>query len=398
MPELTNLKNLRVILIDDDEFILQQTRLILGQLDITQIIGCTDGAQAMQLFDSGEQYDLALIDLNMPVMDGIEVLRNLAQREFCGAIILFSGEDARILRTAQNLASAHKLNVLGALHKPICVESIQAILSQNRSVTSDYNRQHESLQYYDELSIALKENEILPYFQPQVKISDRSITSVEVLARWNHPQFGLIPPSVFIPVAEEHGIIDLLTQKILAQALAYFSQWRSAGYRFTMSVNLSADSLDVMDLPEKIADMVGEYNVPCDCLVLELTEGRVVHSQTKSLDVLTRLRLKGFGLSIDDFGTHYSTMSQLNNIPFTELKVDRAFVHNSASDATANAILNASVQLAKNLNMTTIAEGVETEQDWEQVARSGCDLVQGYLVAKPMPADEFTLWIAQHRS
>ncbi len=396
MPELTNLKNLRVIIIDDDEFILQQTRIILGQLDITQITGCTDGSQAMQLIDGGEQYDLALIDLNMPVMDGIEVLRNLAQREFSGAILLFSGEDARILRTAQNLASAHKLNVLGALHKPICVESIQSILNQNRSVSSDQNKHHESLQYYDELSIALEQKEIVPYFQPQVKISDRSITSVEVLARWEHPQSGLIPPSIFIPVAEEHGIIDLLTQTILDQALASFSQWLKDGYRFTMSVNLSADSLDVMDLPEKIAQMVADYHVPCECLVLELTEGRIVHSQTKSLDVLTRLRLKGFGLSIDDFGTHYSTMSQLNNIPFTELKVDRAFVHNSASDATANAILNASVQLAKNLNMTTVAEGVETEQDWDQVAKSGCDLVQGYLIAKPMPADEFSRWIAQH--
>ena len=396
MSENMDLKKLRVIVLDDDEFILQQTRVILGQLGITEVTGCTDGAQALQRIDAGEQYDIVIIDLNMPVMDGIEVLRNLAARFFSGAIMLLSGEDARILKTAQNLASAHQLNVLGSLHKPISLDSLQAKLSLYHPVQASHLQKRNYPDSYDELSIAFRDQEIIPYFQPQVRISDKSIVSIEVLARWLHPEHGLIPPAVFIPVAEHHGVIDLLTEQILEQSLALYSQWRSAGYQFTMGVNLSADNLNMVDLPEKIATMAEAHNIPCNAIVLEITEGKVIHSKTKSLDVLTRLRLKGFGLSIDDFGTHYSTMTQLNNIPFTELKIDREFVHNAADDPATSAILDASVQLAKRLNMTTVAEGVENQADWDRVASTGCDLVQGYFIAKPAPADEFSAWLASY--
>ena len=385
MPENTDLKSLRVIVIDDDDFILQQTRVILGQLGITEVMGCADGAQALQRFDSGEHYDLAIVDLNMPVMDGIEVLRNLAAKEYTGAILLLSGEDARILKTAQNLANAHRLNVLGSLNKPICLNSLREKLNKYHPAhPPQFN--HESFpESYDELSIAFRQQEIIPYFQPQVKISDKSIASVEVLARWQHPLHGLIPPAFFIPMAEQHGVIDLLSEQIIKQALAEYRQWRQSGYKFTLSINLSADSLNIMDLPEKIAAMADAHNIPYDTIVLEITEGRLIHSETTSLDILTRLRLKGFGLSIDDFGTHYSTMTQLNNIPFTELKIDREFVHNAANDPATSAILDASVELAKKLEMKTVAEGVENQADWDRVALTGCDLVQGYIIAKPAP-------------
>jgi EAL domain-containing protein (putative c-di-GMP-specific phosphodiesterase class I)/CheY-like chemotaxis protein len=396
MAENVDLTALHVIVLDDDDFILQQTRIILEQLGITNVTGCADGEQALHKLDAGEHYDLAIIDLNMPVMDGVEVLRNLAKREFAGAIILLSGEDVRILKTAQNLANAHRLNVLGSLHKPISLEALQTKLSQYQPKRASQLGKGILTESYDELSIAFKEQEIVPYFQPQVRISDKSVTSVEVLARWLHPEHGLIPPAVFIPLAEEHGVIDLLTEQILQQSLALYHEWMGNGHQFTIGVNISADSLEVVDLPEKFSAMAAEYGVPCEAIVLEITEGKLIQSQAKALDVITRLRLKGFGLSIDDFGTHYSNMAQLNNIPFTELKVDREFVHNADNDSATSAILESSVQLAKKLNMVTVAEGVENQDDWDRVASTGCDRVQGYFIAKPAPADEFSAWLKEH--
>ncbi|PWI32991.1 hypothetical protein DI392_11795 [Vibrio albus] len=396
MPENVDLTTLRVIVLDDDEFILQQTRIILEQLGITNIAGYPDGAQAFQQLEAGERYDLAIIDLNMPVMDGIEVLRNLAKNEFAGAIILLSGEDMRILKTAQNLANAHHLNVLGALHKPISLEALQAKLKLYQPEQVSPLSNCGLTESYDELSIAFKEQEIVPYFQPQVNVSDKAVTSVEVLARWVHPEHGLIPPTVFIPLAEEHGVIDLLTEQILKQSLSLYHEWMNAGYEFTIGINLSADSLEIVDLPEKFSAMAEEYGVPCSAIILEITEGKLIQSQAKALDVITRLRLKGFGLSIDDFGTHYSNMAQLNNIPFTELKVDREFVHNAADDSATCAILESSVDLAKKLNMVTVAEGVENQADWDRVASTGCDRVQGYFIAKPAPADEFSAWLKEY--
>jgi EAL domain-containing protein (putative c-di-GMP-specific phosphodiesterase class I)/CheY-like chemotaxis protein len=396
MAENVDLTTLRVIVLDDDDFILQQTRIILEQLGITDITGCADGEQALHKLDAGESYDLAIIDLNMPVMDGVEVLRNLAKREFAGAIILLSGEDVRILKTAQNLANAHRLNVLGSLHKPISLEALQTKLSQYQPKQVSQLHKGKLTESSDERSIAGQEQEIVPDFQPQVRVSDKSVTSVEVLARWLHPEHGLIPPAVFIPLAEEHGVIDLLTEQILQQSLALYHEWMGNGHQFTIGVNISADSLEMVDLPEKFSAMAAEYGVPCEAIVLEITEGKLIQSQAKALDVITRLRLKGFGLSIDDFGTHYSNMAQLNNIPFTELKVDREFVHNADDDSATSAILESSVQLAKKLNMVTVAEGVENQDDWDRVASTGCDRVQGYFIAKPAPADEFSAWLKEH--
>ncbi|WED20797.1 EAL domain-containing response regulator [Vibrio sp. JC009] len=395
MPDNIAQLPLTAIVIDDDDFILQQTAVILKQLGIKEVTGCIDGEQALSHIDSEMTFDIAIIDLNMPVMDGIEVLRNLAERDYSGAIILLSGEDERILRTAQNLANAHKLKVIGAIAKPLCLESLQNQLKAYRPPQTFSSRKTDFPDTYDELSIGLEQQEIIPYFQPQVRVSDKSVASVEILARWMHPESGLVPPGIFIPIAEEHGIIDLLTEQVLKQALAVYSQWRKAGYDFTMGMNLSADSLDIMDLPEKIAAMCEEHEVPCESLVLEITEGRVIHSQITSLDVLTRLRLKGFKLSIDDFGTHYSNMAQLNNIPFTELKIDREFVHKAADNPATSAILETSIQLAKKLNMTTVAEGVEDQADWDHVASTGCDLVQGYFIARPASAEDITSWLKQ---
>lgn len=391
----TTLSKISILVVDDDELMLEIVVMSLGRLGVTAVSACGDGVEALSRVEGKERFDIVMLDLNMPKMDGIEVMRNLAVRGYRGGVLLFSGEDARILKTAQSLASAHHLNFLGCLPKPVTVGALQEILEKFEPETNQELLASSDLIIPDELRNAISEHQIVPHFQPKIRVSDRSLASVEVLARWYHAERGLIPPIAFVPVAEENGLINELTWDVFAQAICCYAQMRKLGPEFSIALNLSVQSLEVVDLPEKLQALADRYLVPCQSIILEITETGLMLNLRASLDILIRLRLRGFGLSIDDFGTGFSSMSQLSNVPFTELKIDRAFVHGSARDPAARAIMEVSSDLARKLDMALVAEGIEDESDWEQVAEVGCDLAQGYFIARPMPADQFMSWMKE---
>jgi EAL domain-containing protein (putative c-di-GMP-specific phosphodiesterase class I)/CheY-like chemotaxis protein len=195
-----------------------------------------------------------------------------------------------------------------------------------------------------------------------------------------------------MPIIEQHGLIDAFTLAVFRQAVAQQRAWLRQGHAIKLNVNLSMDNLLRVDLPEVLAGIVSEAGLEADNIVLEMTESRLMSNLRLSLDILIRLRLKGFGLSIDDFGTGYSTMENLKQLPFTELKVDRVFVHGADSDPAARAILDSSLRLGRSFGLNLVAEGVETRQDWDLIVASGCDEIQGYYVARPMPAAALLDW------
>jgi EAL domain-containing protein (putative c-di-GMP-specific phosphodiesterase class I) len=213
--------------------------------------------------------------------------------------------------------------------------------------------------------------------------------------RWQHPQDGLVLPDQFIGTAEEHGLIDSLTRTVLTEALREARNWRTAGFDWHVSVNVSMDNLATLDFPEFIAREACVAGVPLTRLVLEVTESRLLKSLLTPLDILTRLRLKRIGLSIDDFGTGYSSLAQLRDLPFDELKVDRSFVHGAWRDASLRAIFEASLDMAHHLGLSIVAEGVEDEDDWNFLRRAGCDMAQGFLIARPMPAADLLNWMTE---
>jgi EAL domain-containing protein (putative c-di-GMP-specific phosphodiesterase class I) len=202
----------------------------------------------------------------------------------------------------------------------------------------------------------------------------------------------LIQPAAFISVAEEHGLIDDLTMAVFHKAMGHLKEWTRLGHDLKVSVNVSMDNLDRLDLPEVFADIVRQAGVETGRVILEMTESRLMSNIVTSLEIITRLRLKGFDLSIDDFGTGYSSMEKLKQLPFTELKVDRSFVCGATRDSVARAILESSVQMGHALGMSVVAEGAETQEDWDLLFAIGCDEVQGYFVARPMPAEDFIAW------
>lgn len=204
----------------------------------------------------------------------------------------------------------------------------------------------------------------------------------------------MLGPAAFIPLAEKLGRIGALTDRVLGLAVAAGGQWLKQGLDLSISVNFAADDLNRVDLPEHIVAAATSAGLTASRVILELTESQVMTNLKSSTETVSRLRLKGVGLSIDDFGTGYSSMEQLKRVPFTEIKIDRSFVFGALNDATARTILESTIALGKSLKLNVVAEGAETREDWDLLSRLGCDLVQGYYVARPMPGDKIPGWVA----
>jgi EAL domain-containing protein (putative c-di-GMP-specific phosphodiesterase class I) len=218
------------------------------------------------------------------------------------------------------------------------------------------------------------------------------VVGAEALARWRHPQRGMVPPYAFIRVLEDRELIDKLTWIMVDRSAAACVAWRGQGLSVTVSVNLSPKSLEDPALADRITELVQKRGLQPRDMILEITESAAMTDVARALENLARLRVKGFGLSIDDYGTGYSSMQQLARIPFTELKIDRSFVTDAATHGQRGVMLESSIDMAHKLGLKVVAEGVETRADWNQLKRIGCSLAQGYFIAKPMPAAEFVDW------
>ncbi len=345
-------------------------------------------------FDLTENFILVL-DLHMPEIDGIEVIRALAEKKANFLLILISGFDERVLHSAQQLAEAHKIRVLASMVKPINIqrftnilESIvwgtepfcENILAATPSVTAE------------ELQQAIRQHQLVLYYQPQLDMKTGNLSGVEALVRWQHPELGLVFPGQFIALAEKSDLIGALTEEIINIAVAQSQKWQASGFSTVISVNVSADNITSLSLPEQLISLTNQHEIAPEAFALEITETSVMEKLTSSLDVLNRLRMKGFSLSIDDFGTGYSSLTHLYQAPFKVLKIDQSFVMSMLEDKEAMVIVEVCIMLGKKMGMKLIAEGVETQEVWNKLKQLDCDIAQGYLIAKPMPENELIEW------
>lgn len=243
---------------------------------------------------------------------------------------------------------------------------------------------------------ALKEQRLHMVYQPKIAMRDGGLGRVEALVRWTDPELGAVEPSRFVPLAEKHGLIDELTHWGLRTILRQWLDWQSEGINTFISFNISALSLQHLDFPDLVETMCRALEVPTDRLVLELTEG-ATQPLINMIDTLTRFRIKGIGLAIDDFGTGYSSLLQLRQLPFTEVKIDRAFTADVARSRDCRLIIQSVVELAHGLGLTATVEGVETLDQLRVVRELGCDMVQGYLIAQPLEPGELKRWQRKFR-
>lgn len=393
--------DIKALIVDDDEFMHDVVRVALANIGLNHIHAVDNGADALDFVDDLEDCSSTIIflDLNMPDMDGVELIRHLSTRGFNGNVVPLSGEDRQILKSVEDLARQRKLRVLAALQKPVSIDdlamAIAGISLSRRAVTSA--QIEENSVTAAEVAEALQNNEIFAVFQPKIDIATCKVLGVEALARWQRPNGDIIRPDWFIPVAEAGGLINQLTEYMFVYALRSMAEWRRHDIDLAVSVNVSVQTLNQMDvsqfdLPSFIVSRAGEAGISADRLIIEVTESRLMEDLAGPLDVMARLRLKGVKLSIDDFGTGYSTMKQLVRVPAQEMKIDKSFVSGAGADKVKYAILKSSIQLGKSLDMKTVAEGVETREEWKMVEELGADIVQGYYAARPLKADEFVTW------
>ena len=385
---------IKILILDDEPFMLKLLGRMLANLGYTSVTTCDNGHAALELIDNPDDSpNLILLDLNMPEMDGLEFVRHLVERHYIGSLILVSGEDERMQQAAEKLARAHKITVLGHLHKPATAEGLAELIGKWMPPQQDKPRAEKKVYGADELRAAIANGELVNYYQPKVWTATGRVMGVETLVRWRHPVDGMVFPDQFISVAEAHGLIDDLTRVVLTNALAHAKLWQDAGLTLKVAVNLSMDNLASPDYTDLVVGLATKAGVLPQIMVLEVTESRLMEDLRIPLEILTRLRLKRFRLSIDDFGTGNSSLAQLRDLPFDELKIDQSFVHGAGSNEKLRAMFDSSLGLAKQLGMSVVAEGVEDQADWDFVRKRGCDIAQGYFIAKPMPAADLPNWI-----
>ncbi len=379
-----------IYIIDDEQQtvnLISEYALLMGHLPITY----TNATNFFKNIGPYAEGSIVVLDLNMPGMDGIEVMRQMVKMRKKLPLILISGYDAGVLHSAEQLAKAHSLDIIATLPKPFEFGVFKRVIERYEKTERRQPPRQELLLTASELETAILQNQLICYYQPKIDIKSDGLIGVEALVRWQHPKHGLIYPNSFISLAENNGLIGDLTAQVIKQAVQQAINWKLQGHHIQVAINISAENITSLSLPEQISRLL-KHNLDPSMITLEITESALMGQLSTSLDILTRLRMKGIQLSIDDFGTGYSSLSQLYRMPFTELKVDQSFVMNITNDEEAYGIVKTCIILGHELNMKVVAEGVEYKETLKALKEMGCDIAQGYYFAKPMPAKDIILW------
>jgi EAL domain-containing protein (putative c-di-GMP-specific phosphodiesterase class I)/ActR/RegA family two-component response regulator len=390
----------RLLILDDDANVGQTVGLMAESLGV-DYRATTEPARFFELLDEWQPSHIVL-DLVMPGMDGVEVMRQLAQRHCQATIIISSGVGSRVLDAARRAAAEHQLPVAGVLPKPFSTGSLDGLLRNGKAAAgSDTAAADPGVDIGpDWFRRALEQGQISVVYQPKVACRDRSLVGFEALARWHHPVHGSIPPDRFIPLAEASGMIQPLTERVLETCLDWIAGLpggEPSAIPWTIAVNLSAKNLDDVTFADHLAARCEARGVGPERVTLELTETAAMEDTVTALDLLTRLRMKGFHIAIDDFGTGYSSMVQLARLPFSELKIDKSFTMAAAESEEARTIIRSTIDLGHSLGLEVAAEGVEDADTLHLLEKLGCDMAQGNYIARPMAATAVADWLTDWR-
>lgn len=400
----------KLLILDDDELTGETIRNVAEYAGMAVKV-TLNASDFFQTLTDWQPSHIAL-DLIMPEMDGVEVLGALGERKTTAKIIITSGVGQQVLQAAARSAAAHGLNIVGILPKPFNPKAFREMIDLPTANPTDLlDGQHLQSRSVpaitaSDLAQAIQNRDITLAYQPKVDCSSGALTGFEALARWQHPVHGYIAPDVFIAIAEQNNLIDDLTLLVFEQALPWFSQFCAQHRQNTMtaqtnqlicSINISALSLRNLALFNQIEALCDLHEVKLHHIMLELTETGAMDDPVASLDILTRLRMKGFQLSIDDFGTGFSSMLQLVRMPFSEVKVDKSFVMTAQQSRESRLVIQAIIELAHSLDMKVIAEGIEDYATLQFLQQQGCDKAQGYFLGKPIPASQIDEWLQQRK-
>jgi EAL domain-containing protein (putative c-di-GMP-specific phosphodiesterase class I)/FixJ family two-component response regulator len=388
----------KILVIDDESDVCEIVCAAADAMGFDCLVA-TDATEFLKMLTADTS--LILIDLVMPKVDGIELLRLLAEQKCQAGIILMSGTGKRIIESAGQLAQALGLSIAGHLQKPFRLSELEKVLDQHLEpeAVQIARQDNRVVLPKEEMRRAVVRDEFVLHYQPQIDIVTGHVIGVEALVRWQHPERGLIFPDSFIGRMEKIGLIDELGWLVVNRGMSEVGQFANGDGRAPMlSMNESVYSLHDLKFPDILLSLAEKHSVSPNRITIEITESGLIKELSNTLDILTRLRMKGVKLSIDDFGTGYAMMQQLKVIPATELKIDRSFILDMDKNQRDRIIVQKTIEMGHELGMHIIAEGVETKEQLDFLQLKACDSAQGYFFSRPLPANEMAAWLHTYRA
>jgi len=388
----------RILVIDDDH---DSGQFVIDAAE-AKGIECIATATAGDFLEHlSADTTLIFLDIVMPEIDGIELLRMLGQAGCSAGIVLMSGADNRVMETAREWAETIGLPIIGHLQKPFRLTELETIFETSRAlqVSATVDQTPRRMIEPGDIQGAIERDEFVLHYQPKIGLATGSIVGLEALVRWQHPERGLLFPDDFIRRTEELGLINQLGWIVVNRGLSDLRDFAiAADTSLTLSVNTSTFSLQDPGFSDMLLSLLQKYGIASHNLIFEITESGLIRKLSNTLDDLAKLRVEQVQLSIDNFGTGHSTTQQLRAIPATELKIDKSSVQNIHTNDRDCVLVQRTIEIGHILGMKVVAEGVETAEQLAFLLSNGCDIVQGYLFSRPLPAEELLKWLKNHRS
>lgn len=387
------------ILVVEDSYLQRSVTLeLLKRIGVSRLFEASSGIDALDLLEKTETKPAIIIaDLQMPGMDGIELIQQMADEYSDIALIVVSGADPKLLDTLGSMVNACNMTLLGAFAKPLNGHAlVKSLLGYKPSTKLGTTVTQTSKINGGDLKRAIRAGYIIPYYQPKISLKSGSVVGYEALARWRDPVKGVIPPASFIDLASEQGLLKELTCSMLDSILADMAAWNQLDLFPEVSINIAVTLLEDKNFASHMIRAVTNANIDPKKIMLEITESALMKDHAVALATIGRLKLKGFGFSIDDYGTGFSSMQQLSRIAFTELKIDKSFVNGITGNRHMTQLLESAIDMGRRLGLITVAEGVETIEDLNLLKQLGCNQVQGFLFSKPIPVGDIVPWLEEH--
>jgi EAL domain-containing protein (putative c-di-GMP-specific phosphodiesterase class I)/CheY-like chemotaxis protein len=370
---------------------------ILVHIGVGHITQAPDGHTALRHFNAGitPPVDIAIIDLALPGMDALELLRRLGEARCQAGVIVVGAQSNAVLFSVETMAAAYGVRVLGAIGKPVIGSRLETLIHHHlQPAGAPEAREPAPAMSFAQVGQGLQAGEFDPYFQPKIELETGQVKGLEMFARWRHPLYGVLGPASFMPALEAAQRVDFLDWTMIEKSVAACRRLHDQGIPISFSVNVDQSTLAHPQFMEQIGACLARYQILPGYITFEITESAVLSTEPHFLERLLRLRMQGFGLAIDDYGTGRSNLQLLARIPFSELKIDRSFVDGAAKRPAIGTVLRSCLGLARSLDRRSVAVGVETKQDWDFLQGLGCTYAQGYYIAKPMPVEDFPAWLA----
>lgn len=367
---------------------------LILEMGAPRVFEAANGVEALAILEREPGIDLVFCDLEMPQMDGMALIGEMAARSINPYLVILSSHETVVLESVRLMATTYGISFSGIIPKPLSRDKIIQALSVPLVPGAAPARPGTLPRFTDlEIRRGIKRGEFECFYQPQLTMREARLDGVEALVRWRHPDHGILSPAAFLPQIEKiPELMSRFTLQILEQAGRQWHAWRAEGLDLELSVNLSAASLSTAGFADRILAAAAEQGLPPASLVLEITESASASNLGHTLANLARLRMRGFKLSIDDFGTGYATYAQLERIPFTELKIDISITRELPASRRHTILAKSLLQLAQDFHLTTVAEGIESQACWDTLKGLGCDRGQGYFMGRPMPGDQIPAW------